>query len=440
MTQTNGYCNFENMLKVLLIGSGGREHAIALKLAKSNRLEKLFIAPGNPGTASLGTNIPIKQTDINGLVNFAKNENIDVTIVGPEDPLVLGIVDTFESNGLKIVGPSAAAAQLEGSKEWSKDKMIKYGIPTASFSSFSNYSEACAYIKKKNTYPIVIKADGLAAGKGVTVATNEAMALDAIKDCLLDKKFHSAGASVVIEDFLKGEEASIFAFTDGETVIPMVPAQDHKAIFDGDKGPNTGGMGAYSPTPIATKDIEIKVMEQVFIPLIKGLKKDGVKYKGIIYAGLMIENNNIAIVEFNARFGDPETQVVLPQLKTDILDIFEAITSETLHKINVEWKNTPTVCVVMASEGYPNDYSTGYEINGIKDADSLENTNVIHAGTMINDEKLVTNGGRVLAVVGQSETLEKAIESAYKGIKKITFKNAYYRNDIGQKAFKHLPT
>ena len=360
--------------------------------------------------------------------------------MGPEDPLVLGIVDTFESNGLKIVGPSAAAAQLEGSKEWSKDKMIKYGIPTASFSSFSNYSEACAYIKKKNTYPIVIKADGLAAGKGVTVATNEAMALDAIKDCLLDKKFHSAGASVVIEDFLKGEEASIFAFTDGETVIPMVPAQDHKAIFDGDKGPNTGGMGAYSPTPIATKDIEIKVMEQVFIPLIKGLKKDGVKYKGIIYAGLMIENNNIAIVEFNARFGDPETQVVLPQLKTDILDIFEAITSETLHKINVEWKNTPTVCVVMASEGYPNDYSTGYEINGIKDADSLENTNVIHAGTMINDEKLVTNGGRVLAVVGQSETLEKAIESAYKGIKKITFKNAYYRNDIGQKAFKHLPS
>lgn len=428
------------MLKVLLIGSGGREHAIALNMAKSNRLEKLFIAPGNPGTASLGTNIPIKQTDIEGLVNFAKIENIDVTIVGPEDPLVLGIVDKFESYGLKIVGPNVAAAQLEGSKEWSKDKMIKYGIPTASFSSFSNYSEACSFIKKKNTYPIVIKADGLAAGKGVTVATNETMALDAIKDCLLDKKFNSAGASVVIEDFLKGEEASIFAFTDGETVIPMVPAQDHKAIFDGDKGPNTGGMGAYSPAPIATKDIEIKVMEQVFIPLVKGLKKDGIKYKGVIYAGLMIENNNIAIVEFNARFGDPETQVVLPQLKTDILDIFEAITTETLHQINVEWKNTPTVCVVMASEGYPNAYTTGYEINGIEDADSLENTNVIHAGTMINDEKLVTNGGRVLAVVGQSETLEKAIKSAYKGIKKITFKNAYYRNDIGQKAFKHLPS
>lgn len=423
-------------MKVLLIGSGGREHSIALKLSQSPLLTELFIAPGNAGTASCGTNVPIKDTDTPELLKFAKKNNIDLTFVGPEAPLVLGIVDDFEAEGLAIVGPNKIGAQLEGSKQWAKDKMKKYGIPTAAFETFTDYDSSISYLQSRNTYPIVIKADGLAAGKGVTVAENFDMAENALKDCFLDKKFSDAGAKVVIEDFLKGEEASIFAFTDGKIILPMVPAQDHKAIFDGDKGPNTGGMGAYSPAPIANSAVQDLVLRQVFQPLIQGFNNDGIVYKGIVYAGLMIDNGIPSVVEFNARFGDPETQIVLPRLKNDLLEIFIAIAKGTLADITLEWKNTATVCVVMASEGYPDAYKKGQAISGIEEAESIKGVSVIHAGTQRVDGELQTNGGRVLAVVAEGHTIKSAIDTAYKGVEKVTFNGAYNRTDIGFKALR----
>lgn len=422
-------------MKVLLIGSGGREHSIALKLSQSPLLTELFIAPGNAGTAQCGTNVPIKDSDVSELLRFAKENTIDLTFVGPEAPLVLGIVDEFESNGLYIVGPNKIGAQLEGSKEWAKEKMKKYGIPTAAFETFTDYDSSLNYIKSRNTYPIVIKADGLAAGKGVTVAENEEMADNALRDCFLDKKFSDAGAKVVIEDFLKGEEASIFAFTDGKTILPMVPAQDHKAVFDGDKGPNTGGMGAYSPAPIANQAVQAQVLKEVFQPLIQGFNNDGIQYKGIVYAGLMIDNNVPSIVEFNARFGDPETQIVLPRLKNDLLEVLVAIAKGSLADINLEWHDNATVCVVMASEGYPEAYEKGKTITGIADAEAIDGVSVVHAGTK-QDDTLVTNGGRVLAVVAEGDDIKSAIDTAYEGVSKISFDGAYNRTDIGFKALR----
>jgi phosphoribosylamine--glycine ligase len=423
-------------MKVLLIGSGGREHSIALKLSQSPLLTELFIAPGNAGTAKLGTNLDIKDSDIDGLLNFAKENAIDLTFVGPEAPLVLGIVDDFEAEGLSIVGPNKIGAQLEGSKQWAKEKMKKYGIPTAAFETFTDYESSLSYIKSRNTFPIVIKADGLAAGKGVTVAENYEMAENALKDCFLDKKFSDAGAKVVIEDFLKGEEASIFAFTDGKTILPMVPAQDHKAVFDGDKGPNTGGMGAYSPAPIATQAVQDKVLKSVFQALIQGFNNDGINYKGIVYAGLMIDNDDVSIVEFNARFGDPETQIVLPRLKNDLLEVLIAISKGTLADIELEWHDTATVCVVMASEGYPESYEKGKVITGITDAEAIEGVSVVHAGTKQDGDSLVSNGGRVLAVVAEGSDIKSAIDTAYKGVEKVTFEGAYNRTDIGFKALR----
>ncbi len=426
-------------MKVLLIGSGGREHAIAYRLATSTKCEQLFIAPGNPGTFQCGKNVSISADNVSELVDFAKNNHIDLTFVGPEVPLALGIVDAFESQNLCIVGPNKVASQLESSKSWAKDKYKQYGIPTADYQEFTNYDKAVAYVQSKNSYPIVIKADGLAAGKGVTIAFDFEMANKALSDCFLDQIFKEAGACVVIEDFLEGEEASLFAFTDGKTVIPMISAQDHKAIFDGDEGPNTGGMGAYSPAPVFTEDVQKKVMDRILTPLISGFQKDGIEYKGILYAGLMIDSlGDPYVVEFNIRFGDPETQIVLPKLKTDLLDVLIAISNQTLDQINLEWHKGFSVCVVMAADGYPGSYEKGHEIFGIHDS-SDENSYVFHAGTKQTDSgQFITNGGRVLNVCADGDTLDSAISSVYKRLKRITFDGAYFRKDIGQKGLIRL--
>ncbi|RAP32409.1 phosphoribosylamine--glycine ligase [Candidatus Marinamargulisbacteria bacterium SCGC AG-414-C22] len=422
-------------MKFLIVGSGGREHAIALSLAKENPQAKIYIAPGNAGTQQIGTNIPISDTDIEGLRDFAQSNDITITFVGPEAPLVKGIVNLFKKNNLPIIGPSQEAAQLEGSKEWAKKLMKKYHIPTAEFDVFTDYQTAIKYIQEKNTYPIVLKADGLAAGKGVTVAFNENEALTALSECFITEKFKDAGKKVVIEEFLEGEEASIFAFTDGETILPMEPAQDHKAIYNGDKGPNTGGMGAYCPAPIVTEEIKKQVYKTVFLPLLKAIKEEGLDYTGIVYAGLMINKKGEAhIVEFNVRFGDPETQVVLPRLKTNLATIFTAILNKELAQITLEWHENSTVGVVIASGGYPNSYEKDKVINGLDQVS--QPCHVVHAGTKLSDNNYLTSGGRVVCVVGEDKHLATAIETTYKQVAKISFEKAYYRTDIG---FKALP-
>ncbi len=422
-------------MNVLLIGSGGREHALALKIVESPKLTQLYTAPGNPGTAQCGQNVPISDSDLPGLLKFAKENHIDLTIVGPELPLVNGIVDLFESEGLKIVGPSKAAAQLEGSKKWAKAMMKRCHIPTATYEDFTEFEPALAYISSQNTYPIVIKADGLAAGKGVTVAQTFEEAKEALENCFLKDQFGSAGKIVVIESFLKGQEASILAFSDGETILPMAAAQDHKAIFDGDKGPNTGGMGSYSPTPLVTPDIEQVVLDTVLKPLIAGMKQAGTPFKGIVFAGLMIDEGKPFVVEFNARFGDPETQVVLPRLTNDILDIFEAVVTGTLHEKTLHWSQQSAVCVVLASGGYPGDYEKGFPISGLPV--QIDNVHVVHAGTKQNDQgQIVTQGGRVLGVVATSDQLTTAISLAYEGVSHIQFQGKYHRTDIAQKALR----
>ena len=420
------------MIKLLIIGSGGREHSLAITCKKSPRLEALYVAPGNAGTAAIGTNVSLSEMDFEGLANFVEKNNIDITFVGPEAPLVAGIVDYFESRGLTIIGPSQEAALLEGSKEWSKNLMKEAKIPTAEYAVFLNYNAANHYLISRNVYPIVIKADGLAAGKGVTVAGCYEEAKKAIHDCFINHKFKEAGSKVVIEDFLEGEEASIFAFTDGKTILPLVPAQDHKAIFDGDKGPNTGGMGAYSPAPIASELIQKKTLETVFKPLLKMMQKRGLRYTGVVYAGLMIKGDDLSIVEFNARFGDPETQVVLARLETDLLEVFEAIVEGTLEDVSLKWSSDTAVCVVMASGGYPGDYQKGVVINGLDQCDDYGF--VVHAGTINAGGDILTNGGRVLGVVSQGGTIRQAIERVYDNVVKIDFDKAYYRKDIGFKA------
>jgi len=425
-------------MKILLIGSGGREFSIARKLVSSPRLSTLYIAPGNPGMAAFGKLVPISDASIHDLLAFAKAEKIDLTFVGPETPLSLGIVDLFEKEGLLIVGPNKVAAQLEGSKAWAKEKMKRYGIPTATYETFTTFASALDYVMKRNTYPIVVKADGLAAGKGVTVAQSEEEAESALHDCFNDKKFADAGLKVVIEDFLVGEEASYFAFCDGTTILPMVSAQDHKAVFNDDKGPNTGGMGCYSPSPLVTSELEKKMMDRVLKPLIDGFKKDGIVYKGILYAGLMIHKGEPSIVEFNARFGDPETQVIMPRLKSDLVDVLEAVAKGTLHTHHLEWSEDPAVCVVMTAKGYPNAYQKGDVISGVSDAEILPSVHVVYAGVKADGDELITNGGRVLGVVAQASDLQTAIDNAYKGVARVHFDGAHYRTDVGAKALRLL--
>lgn len=419
-------------MKILIIGSGGREHSIGMALKKSRHKTTLFFAPGNAGTSQIGQNIPILDTQLNQLCTFAKNEAIQLTIVGPETPLILGITDLFESEGLSIIGPNKLASQLEGSKTWAKEKMKAYGIPTAQAETFTSYENAIAYLKKENTYPIVIKADGLAAGKGVTVAQSFSEAENALKDCFIHHKFNEAGHQVIIEEFMPGEEASVFALCDGHHVLVMQAAQDHKQINDHDKGPNTGGMGAYSPAPIASHaQIQEQIQKQVFEPLIKGFKKDKIVYKGIIFAGLMIHQERVKVVEFNARFGDPETQCLLPRLETDLLDLFWAIKEEKLSDYQLKFTSSHCVCVILSSKGYPDHYEKNKPIQ------IQENHNphchVIHAGTLLKNGELFTNGGRVMGICGLGHSLKEAIQTAYEGVNQVQFEGCHYRTDIGKK-------
>jgi phosphoribosylamine--glycine ligase len=420
-------------MKVLVVGGGGREHALAWKIAQSPLVTKLYCAPGNPGTATLAENLPIGVDQLDKLLAFAYDNKIDLTVVGPEQPLSLGIVDLFESHGLKVFGPSQKASFIEGSKAFSKDLMQKYGVPTAAYGVFTDQAEAEAFITRTGA-PIVVKADGLAAGKGVIIAQTCAEAVEAVRDMLSGNAFGSAGSRVVIEEFLTGEEASFLVITDGEKVIPLASAQDHKAIFDGDCGPNTGGMGAYSPAPVVTPDIHEKAMRQVIRPTIDGMAAEGRPYRGVLYAGLMVNDGQVKTLEFNARFGDPECQPLLMRMKSDIVPVLMAVADGDLGTLSIEWHDKAAVCVVMAAEGYPGDVRKGDPISGLEQAASLQDLYVFHAGTAARDSDCVTNGGRVLGVTALGSTVNEAIEKAYQGTAAITWPGVQYRKDIGHKA------
>jgi phosphoribosylamine--glycine ligase len=394
---------------------------------------KIYAAPGNAGIAQLAECTPIKAEDIPGLLAFAKAQTIDLTIVGPEGPLSMGIVDEFTKAGLRIFGPSGKAAVIEASKQFSKDLMKKYRIPSAEYGVFSDRAAAEAYVREKGA-PIVVKADGLAAGKGVVVAETVDEALKALDLIMSQKAFGTAGDSVVIEECLKGEEASFMAFTDGKTVVPMASSQDHKRVFDSDKGPNTGGMGAYSPAPIVTRKLERKIMEEIMVPTVRAMEKEGRLFKGVLYAGVMIHEGEAKVLEFNARFGDPETQPIMSRLDTDLITIIEAILDGTLSKIDIAWKPDSAVCVVMASGGYPGNYEKGKEITGLDKAAAHKNVMVFHSGTSSKNGKIVTDGGRVLGVTGLGPVVAAAIDNAYAAVRDIYFEGAHYRRDIGARA------
>lgn len=422
-------------MKILLIGSGGREHALAWKLAQSEKVKELYIAAGNPGTAKYGQNLALAQNNQKELLKFALKEKIDITVVGPEVPLAAGIVDLFKQQGLQVFGPNQSAARLESSKTFAKNLMQKYQIPTAEYKSFSKAEQAAAYIKEKGA-PIVVKASGLAAGKGVIVAQTEVEALTAVKTIMKDEKFGEAGEKVVIEEFLKGEEATILAFCDGQTIVPMLASQDHKAAYDGGKGPNTGGMGAYAPAPVVTDKIEKYFEIEIMEPTLKALQSEGIDFKGVIYFGLMIKDGRAKVLEYNVRFGDPEAQVILPLLETDLVDIMQAVFKQNLGQLKIKWKDQKALCVVMASGGYPVEYEKEKAISGVKEAEKAESIIVFQAGTRLEGEKLLTDGGRVLAVTALGNSFRDVIDKAYCGIEKINFEGSQIRTDIGLKALK----
>ena len=429
-------------MKILVIGSGGREHALVWKISQSRRVKKIFCAPGNAGIADLATCVPIEAVEIEKLIQFVKTEAINLTIVGPEAPLSLGIVDTFQKKGFKIFGATRKAAEIEYSKSFAKSLMNQYGIPTAESKSFTRHEKAEAYIRKAD-FPVVVKADGLAAGKGVLICQTVDEALDALKLIMLDMAFGEAGKKVIVEEFLIGEEASFLAFTDGKTVLALPSSQDHKAVFDNDEGPNTGGMGAYSPAPVVDEYLHRRIMEEVMIPTVNAMATEGRPYKGVLYAGLMIDNDKIKVLEFNARFGDPEAQPLLIRLKNDIVDIMEAIIDGRLDKCRLDIDERASVCVVMASGGYPGAYSKGIPIFGLEDVRKLKNVIVFHAGTSFANGTLgsvVTNGGRVLGVTALGDSVKEAIATAYHAVSKITWEGVQYRRDIGQKALRRLET
>ena len=422
-------------MKVLVIGSGGREHALVWKIAQSPKVSQIYCAPGNAGISKLAQCINIDADNIAKLVDFAQKEKIDLTVVGPELALSKGIVDEFNRKGLRIFGPSKKATEIESSKVFSKYLMKKYNIPTANYQVFQNNEAALDYIKQQ-TFPLVIKADGLAAGKGVFIVKDLVQARDALDALMEEKNFGEAGRQVVIEEFLEGEEVSILAFCDGKTVVPMVSSQDHKKIFDNDRGPNTGGMGAYSPVPFCNHKSEEMVLQKILIPVIKGLQKEDREYKGVIYAGLVLTKEGPKVLEFNARFGDPETQAVLPRLETDLIEILLAVVEGNLSKVNIKWKDKATVCVILASGGYPGKYQKGKVIYGFEKLENKKDIIVFHAGTKLQEGKIVTAGGRVLGVTAWDKTISKAKERAYKGVKEIYFEDMYYRKDIAAKAIK----
>ena len=419
-------------MKVLVVGSGGREHAICWKLLQSPKVDKIYCAPGNAGIGEIAELVPVGAMEFDNHAEFAKANDIGLTVVGMDDPLVGGIVNKFEEEGLRVFGPRANAAIIEGSKAFSKELMKKYNIPTAAYETFDNYEAALEYVKKGD-FPVVLKADGLALGKGVLICNNLEEAEAGLNTIMVDKKFGDSGNKVVIEEFLTGQEMSVLSFCDGKTIVPMVSAQDHKRALDGDKGLNTGGMGTFSPSRYYTPELAEECMETIYKPTVEALNREGRTFKGIIFFGLMLTPKGMRVIEYNARFGDPETQVVLPRLKTDLLEIFEACVEGTLDKINVEWEDNGTACVVLASGGYPESYQKGYEITGLEDAKKAPNILVFHAGTALKDGKFVTNGGRVLGITGIGKDLDEAIKIAYEGVKLVDFKDKHYRKDIGVK-------
>ena len=420
-------------MKVLLIGGGGREHALAWKIAQSPKVDKLYCAPGNGGIEALAQCVPIKAMDIDGIVSFSKEEKIDLVMVAPDDPLAAGMVDVLNEAGIRAFGPQKSAAFIESSKAFSKDLMKKYGIPTAGYEVFDDMEEALAYLKK-SSYPTVVKADGLALGKGVIIAQDFEEAEKAVHNMMSDKLFGSSGDRIVIEEFLKGPEVSILAFTDGKTVVPMVSSQDHKRALDNDMGLNTGGMGTFSPTRKYTDEVNSYCMEHIYKPTIEAMNRENRKFKGVLYFGLMLTESGPKVIEYNARFGDPEAQVVLPRLKTDIIDIFNAVIDEKLDSVKIEWDDNAAVCVILASGGYPGKYATGLEITGLEEAEKDPSVIVFHAGTRLESGRYFTAGGRVLGVTAVAETMDKAREKAYTAAAKIKFDGVHYRRDIGIKA------
>jgi len=425
-------------MNVLLLGSGGREHALAWSISESPLLENLFIVPGNPGTARLGKNVSIPLTDFNAILNLVEEKNIDLTVVGPEKPLVNGITDFLENSGHAVFGPSKQAAQLEGSKKFANEFMNENHIPTANYRSFSrdNFEDAFSFIKDKNEYPVVLKADGLAGGKGVFICETEQEVRKRLDQLKEDSKFSDAAQTLVIEEFLEGEEASVFVISDGKTAKIIHNAQDHKRIGEGDTGLNTGGMGAYCPAPVVSGKMLQIIEKEIVLPTISAMLLDDMPYKGILYCGLMITEQGPKVIEYNCRFGDPECQAILPSLKTDLLELMSAAARGKLGEHSIEIDNLYRCCVVMASEGYPKSYDKGLKIKGIEDV--AEDALVFQAGTALEEGTLVTDGGRVLSVVGSGNTLKEAIQKTYREVKKISFENAYYRSDIGVKGLAHL--
>ena len=423
-------------MKVLVIGSGGREHAFCWKIAKSPLVDEVFCAPGNGGISDAATCVEL--TAIDALIDFAKEHDIDLTVVGPEAPLAEGVVDAFESAGLKIFGPCKAAAELEGSKAFAKQVMAEFDIPTAAFGVFDDPDAAVKFIEAAD-FDVVVKADGLAAGKGVIVCDDKQQAIAAVRDIMVDKAFGAAGASVVVEERLVGEEASFIAICDGENVLPLASSQDHKPAYDGDKGPNTGGMGAYSPAPVLDEAGYGEVMQKIMYPLVRGLKSKGITFRGIIYAGLMMTPKGPSVLEFNVRMGDPETQPLLMRLKSDLVPVLlKVASSDSLADTVLEWADGPAVCVVLASGGYPGSYEKGREISGIAAAEALGDVKVFHAGTREDGGRILTSGGRVLGVTAVADDLPAALDRVYQAVERIGFDGMHYRKDIGQKALKRM--
>ncbi len=424
-------------MKVLVIGGGGREHAMCWKIQQSPKVERVYCAPGNAGISKNAKCIDIQSTDIEALVRFAKAEEINLTVVGPEQPLARGVTDRFIEEKLKIFGPSEAAAQIETSKVFSKNLMRKYNIPTAFYSTFYDFDEAMNWVRDVKP-PLVVKADGLVSGKGAVICKTEDDALEILDSMMRGKIFGDAADCVVIEEFLEGEEVSFIAFTDGETVLPLETSQDHKTLLDGDHGPNTGGMGAYSPAPVVGSELFGKIMDRIMVPVVRALREEGIRYKGFLYAGLMIKDSEPFVLEFNARLGDPEAQPLLMRMKSDIVPILDAVIDEELSGYKIEWMNQASVCVVMTSKGYPGDYKKGVVIRGLEEVENMDNVVLFHAGTAFKDGEIVSNGGRVLGVTAIDNTIKDTIDLAYEAIEKLRDEKFYYRTDIGKKALTHI--
>jgi phosphoribosylamine--glycine ligase len=419
------------IMKILIVGGGGREHTLVWKVAQNKKVTKIYCAPGNAGISEIAECVDIAATDINALVEFAKEKKIDLTIIGPDDPLVIGIVDAFEAENLRVFGPRKNAAIIEGSKTFSKDLMKKYNIPTASYKSFTDAEEAKKYLESSD-FPIVLKADGLALGKGVLICKDLAEACEGVNSIMINKNFGSAGNILVIEEFMTGREVSVLAFCDGENILPMTSAQDHKRAKDGDQGLNTGGMGTFSPSPYYTDEMAAECMETIYKPTMQAMKAEGRPFVGILFVGLMMTPKGIKVLEYNARFGDPETQVVLPRMKSDLIDVIDACLEQRLDKFNLEFDDNAAVCVVLASNGYPEHYEKGFAIEGLENFNQKEGYYVFHAGTKSTENGIVTNGGRVLGVSALGENLTQAKKNAYHAVNWIEFENKYYRSDIGK--------